>query len=419
VAVLPATRAGHPPSVADDAQTHRLRKLLQVRPDELFTEVGDMFVYALPLRAPSPSHPDGYEVVGAVELSRSISNLDRVWWNDLWQTTATLGLIVGLMVLAMVLSTRLLVTQPIGKLIAGIDDVAQGDLSRVLLSERDDEIGALASRFNAMTFSLRESRAETERQNMAKLALEQRLFQTEKLATMGQLAAEIAHEVGTPLNVIAGRARSLAKKAPDDGVEKNAQIIAEQAGRITRIIQRLLDLTRRKVGTAEPQSINLNEITFTTMEFLEGQFGGAQVKTTLARAERLPLVKGDPDRLQQVFLNLFLNAIQAMPRGGTLHVETAEVERRRPGLEVAPPQRYVEVKVADSGVGIPADKRDKIFDPFYTSKSREGGTGLGLAVTHGIVKEHDGWIEIHDAPSGGTVFTVYLPVAAQPQSSAA
>ena len=100
-------------------------------------------------------------------------------------------------------------SRPITKLLRGIDDVAKGDLSHVILSERDDEIGAIATRFNEMTFSLRESRGETQRQNEAKLALEQRLGQTEKLATIGQLAAEIAHEVGTPLNVIAGRARSI------------------------------------------------------------------------------------------------------------------------------------------------------------------------------------------------------------------
>ena len=122
----------------------------------------------------------------------------------------------------------------------------------MILSERDDEIGAIATRFNEMTFSLRESRGETQRQNEAKLALEQRLGQTEKLATIGQLAAEIAHEVGTPLNVIAGRARSIQRKSKDpEAVEKNAEIVAEQTARITRIIQRLLDFTRRKVGAPE------------------------------------------------------------------------------------------------------------------------------------------------------------------------
>ena len=98
-----------------------------------------------------------------------------------------------------------------------------------------------------------------------------------------------------------------------------------------------------------------------------------------------------------------------MPDGGSLVVETAVLDRRRPGLEKAPVQRYVRIDVADSGVGIPPEARDKIFEPFYTSKAGEGGTGLGLAVCHGIVKEHDGWIEIDDRHGGGTVFRIFLP----------
>jgi signal transduction histidine kinase len=388
----------------------RLRKLIQLRLAELFFESEDTLFYLIPLRIPSPIPPDGFKVVGAIELSRDTAFLGQWLRNDLLRTIATLGLITGMLILVIMLTTRLLVVQPITKLISGIDDVAQGDLSRVLLSQRDDEIGALATRFNTMTFSLRESRAETERQNQAKLGLEQRLSHTEKMATIGQLAAEIAHEVGTPLNVISGRARNLAKKsAGDTTIEKNATIIAEQASRIARIIQRLLDFTRRKIGTIEPSEVNLNEITLSTMEFLEGQFTKANVKSTLSRAEGLPPVMGDRDRLQQVFLNLFLNAIEAMPRGGVLLVETSTVERKRPGLETTPSQRYVVVDVIDTGVGIPAAAREKIFEPFYTSKDREGGTGLGLAVCHGIVKEHDGWIEIADATGGGTIFRIFLP----------
>src|ERR1043165_4012260 len=154
-----------------------------------------------------------------------------------------------------------------------------------------------------MTFSLRESRGETQRQNEAKLALEQRLGQTEKLATLGQLAAEIAHEVGTPLNVIAGRARSIQRKSRDpEVVEKNAGIIAEQTARITRIIQRLLDFERRKAGAPEPARAhargNLTELAVTTIELLGSQFSAAKVKTRLDRVEGLPLVDGDADRLQ-------------------------------------------------------------------------------------------------------------------------
>lgn len=414
IEVLDASLVALDPRPPEQAlQIARLDKLLKVKPVELSTQVGGVYYYMLPLRVPDPGSADGFEIIGAVEVSRNVRYLDAARRDDLLSAVTTLGLIAAVLMLVIVLSVRLLVVQPIEKLIAGIDDVAHGDLSRVLLAERDDEVGALASRFNEMTFSLRESQAETARHTAARQGLEQRLFHTEKMASIGQLAAEIAHEVGTPLNVISGRARSLARKsAGNEVVERNANIIAEQADRIARIVQRLLDFTRKRIGAGEMQSVNLNEITFTTMEFLESQFAHANVSTKLARAEGLPLVRGNADELQQVFLNLFLNAAQAMPGGGTLRVETSAVERRRPGLESEPDSRFVKVVVADTGVGIPEDKRDKIFDAFYTSKEREGGTGLGLAVCHGIVKEHDGFIEISDNPGGGTVFSVFLPAAA-------
>ncbi len=120
---------------------------------------------------------------------------------------------------------------------------------------------------------------------------------------------------------------------------------------------------------------------------------------------------GTRDQLQQVFLNLYMNAIEAMPSGGALEVRTARVARRRPGLEVAPEQGYTVIEVADTGVGVPEKERAKVFEAFYTSKGDSGGTGLGLAVAHGIVKDHDGWIEIDDhiEAGKGTVFRVFLP----------
>lgn len=393
-------------------RTNRLETILALPNLHIVNQEDDVLVYVIGLRAP-PRLPNlDPRAVGTLEVSRSIAHLDDAFRTDLARTLLLFAIAVVVTILAVFGLTRSLMTRPVAKLLAGIDDVAHGDLSHVLLSERDDEIGQLANRFNEMTYSLRESRAETKRQNEGKRELEQRLGQTEKLATIGQLAAEIAHEVGTPLGVIAGRARTLARKANDpDAVDKNAGIISEQTARITRIIQRLLDFTRRKVGVSEPNPINLNELTLLTMEFLEGKLASANVTHTLIRAEGLPYIKGDPDRMQQVLLNLVLNAIQAMPDGGTLTIETLAVQRRRPGLEADPEHEYSVVEITDSGVGIPLEKRDKIFEPFYTSKHGDGGTGLGLAVCYGIVKEHDGWIEIRDAPDSGTIFAVYLPTS--------
>ena len=408
--VIVRARAAEPAgSDATSEQLKRLNLLLEIpsycggTPNTCADVEGDHYYFDLPLRSSEQT------VLGMLEIRHSAKVLS-ITGDDLVRAVALVVLIVVVTTLMVGALASRLVSRPITKLLSGIDDVAKGDLSHVLLSERDDEIGQIATRFNDMTFSLRESRGETLRQNEAKLALEQRLGQTEKLATIGQLAAEIAHEVGTPLNVIAGRARSIQKKSKDpEAVEKNAEIVAEQTARITRIIQRLLDFTRRKVGAAGKAEVNLNELSLTTMELLAGQFSSAKVRTRLERAEGLPRVAGDADRLQQVMINLLLNAVQAMPDGGTLAVETSLVRRTRPGLEGGAEQRFVAFTVTDTGVGIPDDVRDKIFDPFYTTKEGTGGTGLGLAVCSGIVKEHDGWIDVEEHAGGGCVFAVYLP----------
>ncbi|MBK9033431.1 MAG: HAMP domain-containing protein [Myxococcales bacterium] len=405
----PASPAATRPTLSP-TQARRLAALSAAPQLALLERERGELVLALPLRAQSAR---GVEVTGMLELARPIAQLDAAWTDDLWRAVGWVVVITALTTTAVFLLTRSLMTRPMAKLLGGVDEVARGDLSHALLSERDDEIGAIAARFNDMTFSLRESRAETQRSADAKHTLEQRLAHTEKLATIGQIAAEIAHEVGTPLNVIAGRARATHKKIGDpEAVAKNVTIIEEQTARITRIIQRLLDFARRRVGPPGMTRVSLNEISLTTMELLGSQFAAAKVKTRLVRADGLPMVLADSDRIQQVLLNLLINAIQAMPDGGAVAVETSTITRQRPGLELAPEQAFVRIEVADTGPGIPPERRDKIFEPFYTSKDGQGGTGLGLAVCAGIVKEHDGWIEVDDASTGGAVFRMLLPAAA-------
>jgi signal transduction histidine kinase len=406
--------SGLPPADAPatgSAQIERLRRMVALRSAIVdVTEVSGRptFVYLEPVRAGT------LRVLGAVEIARDTATLDSAVHDDALRTLIWMALLIATIFLTIFISTRRGISRPIAKLIAGIDDVAKGDLSHVLLAEREDEIGALAARFNEMTQSLRDARAETRQEVEERLALEAHLRDTSQLATIGQLAAEIAHEVGTPLNVVTGRARAMAKKADDpEAVRKNASIVAEQAGRITRIIQRLLDVARRKVGASERADVDLNRLATDTLELLEYQLGSARIEARSRLDREIGAVPGNRDQLQQVLLNLYMNAIQAMPGGGTLEVRTRRVARRRPGLEVDPERRYAVIEVADSGSGISEKDRAKIFEPFYTSRAGSGGTGLGLSVAHGIVKDHDGWIEIDDhGQRPGTVFRVFLPEAA-------
>jgi signal transduction histidine kinase len=373
------------------------------------------YVYLEPLKKQVGYAPEGYIIVGAIELTRELDDVDDdlSGVSDVW---LPLGGIAIVLIVALYLTASSSIGTPIKKLIAGIDDVARGDLSHVVLQEREDELGALASRFNDMTASLREAQEETRRGAEARSQLELHLRSSEKMATVGSIAAEIAHEVGTPLNVVTGRARAMARKADDpEAVQKNATIIAEQATRITRIIQRLLDFARRRVGDTGPMPlpIDLADLAAGTLEFLEHQLDANRVGAELVKDRDVGPVAGVRDQLQQVLLNLCMNAIQAMPTGGQLHLHLSKVRRRRPGLELAPEQDYAVLSVADTGIGIADEDREKIFEPFYTSKSDSGGSGLGLAVSHGIVKDHDGWIDVLDnVPAGrGTIFKVFLPMA--------
>jgi signal transduction histidine kinase len=328
--------------------------------------------------------------------------------------------VVVIVALVVRFALRQTVVKPLRRLLEGIDAVGKGDLSRVILAERDDEVGTLAGRFNKMTGSLREAREEGQRGAEARLALEARLRQSEKLATIGQMAAEIAHEVGTPLNVIGGRARAIGKLAGRSSgsvaegaadVAKNAGIISGEVERIAKIIRQVLDFSRRRGPTVT--RVRLPAVVDEAIELLSETTRRRNIAVDVARppvgAGDIPDVPGDPDQLQQVCLNLLMNAIHAMPGGGVLRVAIQRIVRRKGTLDLAAPAEYAVLEIADSGTGIPEAHRDKIFEPFFTTRDEGQGTGLGLAVSNGIIKDHDGWIEVESGTGTGAVFRVYLP----------
>jgi signal transduction histidine kinase len=338
-------------------------------------------------------------VVGVLEILRDATEIDREMRDATLRMILTLVLMGAGLGVAVALFVRRAVSRPLRRMLREIEEVARGDLSRTVFAEREDEVGQLAARFNAMTSSLREAREEARRGVEARLELEARLRQSEKLATVGQLAAEIAHEVGTPLNVIGGRARTMEKKSDNpEAVAHNAGIIAAQASRISKIIERLLRFARRR-PEGSVNKVDLNRVIAEAAEFLENQIERAGVTVDMVKGDGVDRLPGDPD------------AIQAMPHGGRLLVATSLVTRRKEGLEAAAPSAYACLEVSDTGHGISDEERAKIFEPFYSTK--EDGSGLGLAVSHGIVKDHDGWIEVAPREPRGTTFRVYLPASAE------
>jgi signal transduction histidine kinase len=364
--------------------------------------VAQAYAYRVPLRSKG-------KIAGSLELRLDLSTFAEP--SRLRRSLAVSGGLLLLLALLVGLFSRTAIGKPIEHLMTGMDHVIRGDLTVALPLERTDEIGRIAYRFNEMTAQLRDAQEEIRRSAGARLALEQNLRQSEKLATIGQLSAEIAHEVGTPLNVIGGRARSLERKASQPAeVVKNAGIIADQADRITKIIQQVLDLSRARIP--ERTAVDLAKILGDALTLLEHPVARAKIQVVRQiPSGGQPRVVADADGLQQVFINLILNAVQAMPEGGQLTLALRAETRRKEGLDLAPPQPYVAVEVSDTGIGIADEDKLHIFEPFYSTKRRGEGTGLGLTVAHGIVKEHDGWIEVERATPRGTTFRVYLPAA--------
>ena len=227
-------------------------------------------------------------------------------------------------------------------------------------------------------------------------ALEDRLRKTERLAELGTLASGMAHEIGTPMNVILGRAELLMRKAKDESTRRGLETIVTQVERITKIMNQLLSFARKR--PSEQCDVDLVVAIGSVLDMLVEKFKNHNIHVVKDYVPDLPLVLADPDHISQVVLNLMLNACQAMPGGGTLT------------LSLCPKGDMIELSVQDTGTGIPEDQISKIFDPFFTTKAVGEGTGLGLTVVHGIIQEQNGAIRVNSVPNQGTTFTISLPV---------
>jgi len=231
-----------------------------------------------------------------------------------------------------------------------------------------------------------------------RMSLEEQLLQTEKLTSLGLLAAGVAHEVNTPLAVISNYIQMLAKQFPaDDPRHTLIEKIIKQTFRASEIVNNLLNFSR--TGAAEFREVDLNAVIEETLSLTSHPLRTAHVEVIKNLNGDLPAVLGSGNRLQQVFLNLFLNARDSMPSGGMLEVRSGATNG------------HVEIEVSDNGLGIARENLTRIFDPFFTTKASGRGTGLGLSVSYGIIKEHAGKIEVRSTPGKGTSFRLEFPAA--------
>jgi two-component system NtrC family sensor kinase len=251
-------------------------------------------------------------------------------------------------------------------------------------------------------------RQKKEQQRRLELTSQQ-LIRAEKLATIGQVAAVVAHELGNIITPLLMYAKLIHKEASEknDGAE-----IAEFADQITKIANRASDMLRQLVDAARTErammiAVSVQQVIQNTLALLAPKIKRSNILIREQYAPNLPMVLGRPDQLEQVFINIGLNAFDAMPNGGTLTIQMDAV----PVIANADhPNTYIVVKLRDTGVGIPPENISHLFEPFYTTKKRGAGSGLGLFVSYLIIDQHGGAIEVESALGQGTTFTIKLPV---------
>lgn len=353
-------------------------------------------------------------VLGALEIAQPFELLQGEQQRVRAEVVLVTLALMAALSLMLVFVTHRLVERPLQRLAAAARDLGEGNVeAHVLTSLGASELNALAREFNEMVERLGTARRALLQESETRVRLERRLSEAEKLATVGMVAAGLAHEIGAPLNVISGRAEMLLQQHGTDArIARHLESIIAQIGRITRTVRSLLDYARRPERRDE--RVQISGVVDGTVDLLEAEFVKGQV--SVAREDRAdPWVQGDADQLQQVMVNLILNALQAMdgqtePRHISISVDVSEVD---PALDSADAL----IEIGDSGPGLADEISGRLFTPFSTTKPT--GTGLGLVVARSMIQDHGGTLTGTNRKAGqrGAVFTVRLPMTAGPVAS--
>lgn len=304
------------------------------------------------------------------------------------------------------------ITDPLVHMAVAARRITEGRFDMEVPSDQPGEVGVLAESFNRMLESLRQMRADleewgrtleekVEHRTEELVGMRARVTQAEHLASLGMLSAGVAHEINNPLGgILALTSLTLEDTPPADPRRENLEEVVRQTERCRAIVKGLLEFSRQPIST-EQERVDLQEVLEKTLSLIENQALLFNVHVERHWHDDLPAVMADRSELQQVFMNLVINAVQAMREQGTITLETEH--------DVAADE--VVVRVRDTGAGIPMEAIDRIFDPFFTTKASGQGTGLGLSIAYGIVKKHGGDIEVESVVGQGTCFTVRFPVS--------
>ncbi len=344
---------------------------------------------------------------GAIELTEPVLGRTQVALRAV-RSVAVSGLFLGgLFLIASMLIGRRLIGKPVQSLVLLSQQLGVGNLKARSALNREDELGQLGSAMNKMAIGLEEANARIASETAAKLEAQESVRHADRLTTVGKLAAGVAHELGTPLNVVDGRARMIAgADVHGPAAAESARIISEQVSAMARIIRQLLDFARRRAP--KRAHAKLEPLVTHTLELLRPLAARRNIKLLAEVSPRLEVLI-DAAAIGQVLTNLVMNAIQAMENGGEVRVRAAAEQRAPPPHMPGPERGWMRLDVEDDGPGIEPQVRPHIFEPFFTTKGVGEGTGLGLSVSYGIVQDHGGWIAIDPAHEAGTRFFIYLP----------
>jgi two-component system NtrC family sensor kinase len=364
------------------------------------------------------AHPSNVKVLGVLDLALNLDGVDKEVASMKARVLLVTAVEITLIGLFIIFFTRHFVAQPIGKLIEAFRAVSQMELDKPLdIVDRSEEVDELARSFDVMRERLRSALAELNQftQNLetkveertAQLkAAQKKLLHSDRLASLGQLSASVAHEINNPISGVLNLSMLMQRMLKDDGIppgrleefRKYLTQVTNETARVGRIVSDLLAFSRR--GKPQRAAADLNRIVRATLSLAQHKMKLSNVTVEANLEEGLPAVPCDASQIQQVVLNLALNAAEATHGGSDRRVFVST--SGGPGM--------VALAVSDNGEGIPPENLSKIFDPFFTTKSDGKGVGLGLAVSYGIIQAHGGDIEVKSAVGEGTTFTVLLPI---------
>ncbi len=354
---------------------------------------------------------------GAIEVQRSLAREESLIHRTIRHATIAALIVVGLCGgLALALGA-VLVGRPVNRLVEQTRRIGGGDLSARLHLAQKDELGQLGAEVDIMCDRLAEARDRLAAETTEKITALELVRHADRLSTVGKLAAGMAHEIGTPLNVISGHAQLITSRHPPGTRDHDsASIVIEQTQRVAKILRQLLDFARR--GAPQRARVEVGPLVRDTLALLAPLASQHRVDLDVDVGDRVLVCSVDRGQIQQVITNLVVNGLQAMGHKGRMSVKVT----RFVGSNLENPEQiagdFAKIEIADTGPGIAPDVLPHIFEPFFTTKDVGEGTGLGLSVAYGIVAEHNGWIDVSSKPGEGSQFAIALPLEPEQPSPA-